>query len=126
MAYSSVTNSLIYIIFTLDDPTSHARGLLHQMAFQRSIIVVVAAAAIVLLSLPVMFLFLAYHTHKEHIRWREEHSMAVKTIEENQRNQKTQASSPGNNDNNSTNDNDNNNDNNRHPMQESHDAQPPV
>lgn len=46
------------------------------------ILIVVIAASAVLLSLPAMFLVLAWHTHRQRAGWKEEHDRAVESIDQ--------------------------------------------
>ncbi|ROV97600.1 hypothetical protein VSDG_04554 [Cytospora chrysosperma] len=52
------------------------------MATLSPILIVVIAASAVLLSLPAMFLVLAWHTHRQRVGWKEEHDRAVESIDQ--------------------------------------------
>lgn len=49
------------------------------------VLIVVIVSAVVLLSLPAMFVFLAYHTHKQRRGWKEEHDRAVRSLDREMR-----------------------------------------
>ncbi|ROW14781.1 hypothetical protein VPNG_03754 [Cytospora leucostoma] len=55
------------------------------MAMVDPVLIVVIVSAVVLLSLPTMFIFLAYHTHKQRKGWKEEHDRAVRSLDREMR-----------------------------------------
>lgn len=112
------------------------------MGFKYPVLVVVIASAVVLISLPAMFIFLAYHTHRAQMGWKEEHDRAVRSIEQEMRRSRvSQMFVPCNDNNdssgngsgngnsssrNNTNNSHNTSNNNRQSIQEAHNAQPAV